>query len=74
MNPSTDSGQAFTPAARFAPIKAEFESLLDRPLLTHQANRLESLAVTLGVRLAWRHIDINAGKDENWKPGRAPHA
>ena len=64
----------FTPAAQFAPIKQEFDSLLNRPLLTHQANRLASLAVTLGVRLTWQHIDINARKDDAWKPGRAPHA
>lgn len=57
-----------TPAAQFAPIRQEFEGLLGRPLLPHQANRLASLAVTLGVRLAWQHIDLNQNE---WKPGRA---
>jgi len=60
-----------TPAAQWTPIEEEYQSLLNRPLLPTQARRLESLAVRLGKRLEWSHIDINARTDESWKPGRA---
>ncbi len=62
--------QGTTPAGQMSPILEEFRSLLDRPLLPHQARRLESLAVSLGVKLEWQWIDLN---ENEWKNGRAPH-
>jgi hypothetical protein len=61
-----------TPAEQFQPTLDEYKSLLGRPLLTAQANRLESLAITLNRKLEWQHIDLNARKDEEWKRGRIP--
>lgn len=58
-----------TPAGQMSPILEEFRQLLDRPLLPHQARRLESLAVSLGIKLEWQWIDLNENK---WTPGRAP--
>jgi hypothetical protein len=56
-----------TPAAQWSPIVEEYKSLLGRPLLPAEANRLESLAVTLNRELVWQHIDLN---ENTWKPGR----
>ena len=61
-----------TPADRWAEIEAEYRGLLDRPLLPAQARRLRELARIVGKRLAWYHIDIEAGKAEEWQPGRIP--
>ena len=60
-----------TPARRWQLTVDEYESLLGRPLLPAQANRLESLAVTLGRQLEWQHIDLNRNE---WQPGRKPRA
>lgn len=59
----------YTPAGAMDGVRAEFRALLDRPLLPAQAARLESLAVTLAVRLEWQHIDLG---ENVWKPGRKP--
>lgn len=44
-------------------------SRIDAPLSPDQSARAESLAVTLGVKLEWQHIDLS---ENVWKPGRKP--
>lgn len=45
----------------------ELRGLLGRPLLKAEADRAETLAAVLGVKLEWTHKELTG---REWRPGR----